>query len=248
MNRYLSKVPQTIRTCFNRHTAFCCALILLGGLWLRVGILYVEREQRHSVVADVMPSSLTVLIDPGHGGEDGGAQSADGTLEKNINLSISLPLRDLLRLFGFEVAMTRETDTAIYDPAYADKSGKKASDMRNRLSLYETAGCVISIHQNHFSQEKYSGAQMFYSPNHPASQTLAQEIRSAVLSYLQPENTRELKQANSNIFLLSKTTVPAVLVECGFISNISERERLKTSSYQRQMALSVAAGFLHYNA
>ncbi len=231
-----------------RHTAFCCALILLGGLWLRVGILYVEQKQSHTVITDIAPSSPTILIDPGHGGEDGGAQSTDGTLEKNINLAISLPLHDLLRLFGFKVAMTRETDTAIYDPAYADKAGKKASDMRNRLALYEMADCVISIHQNHFSQEKYNGAQMFYSPNHPASKTLAEEIRTAVLSSLQPENKRELKQANSNIFLLSKTTVPAVLVECGFISNTAERERLKTVSYQQQMALSVAAGFLHYNA
>ena len=236
------------RDVVKRHTAFCCVLLLLGALWLRVGIRYVDRIKTNHTALVSNPAALSVLIDPGHGGEDGGAQGTDGTLEKAVNLAISLPLRDLLRLFGFSVTMTRETDTAIYAPIYAETSGKKASDMRNRLALYEQADCVVSIHQNHFSQEKYSGTQVFYSRNHPASKELAQTIRHAVLSQLQPENTRELKAADSNIFLLDHTTVPAVLVECGFLSNTAERDRLKDVAYQQQMALSVATGVLHYNA
>lgn len=189
----------------------------------------------------------TVLIDPGHGGFDGGAVAEDGTTEKHLNLAIAQCLRDMLYICGVSVEMTRQTDIGL-ESSYADSiREKKSSDMQQRLSMYEEAGLVISIHQNHFSIPKYSGTQVFYSPNHPDSVALAETIRQSVIKYIQPQNTRELKQATDGIYLLYHTDTPTVLVECGFLSNPEEREKLKMPAYQQQMAFSILAGFWNYH-
>lgn len=187
-----------------------------------------------------------VLIDPGHGGFDGGAVAEDGTTEKHLNLAIAQCLRDMLYICGVSVEMTRQTDIGL-ESSFADSiREKKSSDMQQRLSMYEEAGLVISIHQNHFSIPKYSGTQVFYSPNHPDSAALAETIRQSVIKYIQPQNTRELKQATDGIYLLYHTDTPTVLVECGFLSNPEEREKLKMPAYQQQMAFSILAGFWNY--
>ena len=188
----------------------------------------------------------TVLIDPGHGGFDGGTVAEDGTLEKHLNLAVSLYLRDLLHVCGVAVEMTRQTDVGLETDFSATVRNKKASDMRRRLAMYEEASLVISVHQNHFSQSKYSGTQVFYSANHPDSAVLAEDIRSAVVEWIQPQNTRELKKATDSIFLLTHTTTPAVLVECGFLSNEEERNKLKTPAYQQQLAFAIMAGYWKY--
>ena len=188
----------------------------------------------------------TVLIDPGHGGFDGGAVAEDGTTEKHLNLAIAQCLRDMLYICGVSVETTRQTDIGL-ESSYADSiREKKSSDMQQRLSMYEEADLVISIHQNHFSIPKYSGTQVFYSPNHPDSAALAETIRQSVIKYIQPQNTRELKQATDGIYLLYHTDTPTVLVECGFLSNPEEREKLKMPAYQQQMAFSILAGFWNY--
>lgn len=188
----------------------------------------------------------TVLIDPGHGGEDGGATASDGTLEKNINLAIGLYLRDMLTIWGYPVAMTRQTDVSIHSPEYSSTRDMKVSDMRNRLALYQQAQTVIAIHQNHFAVAKYSGAQVFYSGNHEHSELLALSIQASVVANLQPDNTRQIKKATDGIYLLHHTKRPAVLVECGFLSNADERECLKTPGYQQQVAATVLAGYFDY--
>lgn len=185
-----------------------------------------------------------ILIDPGHGGEDGGASATDGTLEKTINLAIALDLRDMLMLCGFSVEMTRDTDVSIYDAGCATTRQMKVSDMNNRLKLYDEAAIAVSIHQNHFSVAKYSGAQVFYSAAHPMSAQLATAVRERVITYIQPHNTRELKQATDSIFLLHRTVKPAILVECGFLSNPQESGKLKETVYQQQIALAIASGLL----
>lgn len=195
--------------------------------------------------AAVAPSLQPLLIDPGHGGEDGGAQSADGTLEKNINLSIALDLQDMLRVCGIPVTMTRREDVSLGESDGTVRS-RKSRDMHRRLELYQTASAVISIHQNHFSASQYYGAQMFYSGNHPDSRRLAEQLRRSVVDGLQPENTRELKQATDGIFLLYHARCPAVLVECGFLSNPVEREQLKTPEYQQKMAWCIMTGYWNY--
>ena len=115
--------------------------------------------------------------------------------------------------------------------------------MRKRLHLYNQASLVISIHQNHFSEPKYSGTQVFYSANHPDSTVLAENIRQSVVDWVQPQNKRELKRATDGVYLLYHTTTPAILVECGFLSNPEEREKLKMPAYQQQMAFAIAAGY-----
>lgn len=192
------------------------------------------------------PHTACILIDPGHGGEDGGAIAADGTMEKDINLAISLPLADMLRVFGYDVRMTRTEDISIHSTDAAGIRNKKVSDMKNRLALYNQAAFTVSIHENHFPQSQYYGTQVFYSPNDAAGPLLGNAIRDSVLRLLQPDNKRELKKGNGDIYLLSKTTTPAVLVECGFLSNEAEREKLKTEEYQRKMAFAIAGGVLDF--
>ena len=118
--------------------------------------------------------------------------------------------------------------------------------MRKRLSMYNTSSLVIAIHQNQFSQSQYSGAQLFYSPNHPDSAVLAQAMRESVMTHVQPRNARECKKATDGIFLLYHTSTPAVLVECGFLSNSEERDKLKNSAYQQQLAFALVAGYWDY--
>ena len=205
-------------------------------------LLVCSRNVSRSQSAITSPQTNYILIDPGHGGGDSGALSADGVMEKSINLHIAVNLRDVLHLFGYPTRMTRESDISIHDPSCTTARQIKVSDMNNRLQLYRSASMTLSIHQNHFSVAKYHGAQLFYSPNNPNSRVLADSIRSNILSYLQTDNHRELKQATEDIFLLHKTTTPAVLVECGFLSNPTECKTLQDAVYQQQMAMLIAAG------
>ena len=140
--------------------------------------------------------------------------------------------------------MTRDTDVSIHDAGCTTTRQMKVSDMNNRLKQYDDAAIAVSIHQNHFSVSKYSGTQVFYSTAHPLSAQLAASVRERVITHLQPKNTRELKQATDSIFLLHRTVKPAILVECGFLSNAQENNKLKQSDYQKQMALAIAVGLL----
>ncbi len=219
---------------------------LFFGLFflLMTTAIFISYNVSLSSTTDAVVQKTTVLIDAGHGGEDGGASAADGTLEKGINLAIANDLRDILAVFGVPVQMTRETDTAIYDAGCTTIRQKKVSDMVNRLRQYNAASMTVSIHQNHFSVAKYSGAQVFYSPAHPFGRTLATSVREKIMLITQPQNARELKMATDSIYLLHNTTKPAILVECGFLSNPVESEKLKSSAYQQQMAFAIAAGVL----
>ena len=210
----------------------CCCFTLIGCTAIKSTLT--ERD------------TFTVLIDPGHGGFDGGAVAKDGTNEKHLNLAIALTLRDLLTVCGVPTALTRDTDRALNaEDTHAVRSNK-SSDMQARLSMYQQAETVISIHQNHFEVPKYSGTQVFYSGNHAGSQQLAESICSAVVQQLQPDNHREIKKATNGIYLLYHTTVPSVLVECGFLSNPEELALLKTPEYQQKLAFSIAGGYWNY--
>lgn len=221
--------------------------ILIGGFFaFRQVAFSAAVDAAVSMTPDLTPA---VILDPGHGGFDGGAV-CNQVVEKNINLGISLKLRDLLRVCGYHVALTRETDISTADSSTEGKStrSRKVSDMHNRLKLMQShANAVfISIHQNKFQQSKYYGAQVFYSPNHPGSQKLAQEIQDSFKEYLQPENQREIKKAGSELFLLYNAKQPAVLVECGFLSNPQECQKLTQEEYQRQVALTILSAVSGY--
>lgn len=200
-----------------------------------------------AVSSDSVRSIPSVVIDAGHGGEDGGAVTDSGILEKDINLEISIKTSALLYMLGFDVTETRTDDTAL-DKGEETIRLRKVSDMKQRLKIYDSSdkNVVISIHQNKFTQSQYNGTQIFYSPNNPSSQKLAESIKFSVKGLLQPNNERECKQADSGIYLLKNTHNPAVIVECGFISNEEECKKLIDSEYQKQMAFSISAGFLNY--
>lgn len=223
------------------------ALVLVGIFSSLLLGYHVLDRQSVSVSIGRQPFS-TVVIDPGHGGFDGGASASDGTLEKTINLQIALALRDCLEAMGVQTVMTRTQDTGTNDADAGSIHEKKVSDLKNRLALMhaDQNRIFVSIHQNHFSQSAYFGTQVFYSGNHPASATLAESIRSAVVTNLQPENRREIKRSGSEIYLLHHANVPAVMVECGFLSNAQETEKLKSEPYQKQLAYLIALGILDF--
>lgn len=189
--------------------------------------------------------STVLLIDPGHGGIDGGASAADGTVEKDINLEISLSLYDMLCVLGYPARLSRDTDRMLCDSGLSSIRDKKVSDTQNRLEMYNQSKLVVSIHQNHFSQSQYYGAQIFYGTQNARSKMLAASVRETVLGLLQPENKRELKKATKDIYLLSKTTAPAIVVECGFLSNPNELLKLKDAAYRQEMAFAIACGILN---
>lgn len=206
-----------------------------------------EKVADEAVSAEISEKELIVVIDAGHGGEDSGAV-ANSVLEKDINLEIALKLRDMLKASGIEVKMIRESDVSIYDTASGTIRERKVSDLKNRVKIVNNnkKNILVSIHQNKFEQSKYSGAQMFYSTNNDKSQILAENIRKSITGLIQPENKRELKKGGSDIYLLNKVTVPAVIVECGFISNEEEAKNLSNEEYQSKMAFSIYCGILEY--
>lgn len=193
-----------------------------------------------------LESRPKVLIDPGHGAEDGGAVSDSGLEEKGVNLSISLTLRELLEASGCDVVMTRKDDAIPGEGATAKE--RLHDDFTKRLEMYNSAdtNLVVSIHQNKFTQPQYSGAQVFYSPNDPRSESLALCIKRAFKGFLQPENEREITKAGSNIYLLNNCEKPCVLVECGFLSNPEEAELLSQEEYQRKVAFTIYCGIMEF--
>ena len=190
----------------------------------------------------------TVIIDAGHGSPDGGTSSADGTLEKDINLSIALKLKDILESMGISCVLTRTNDNGIYDSSAKTIREKKVSDIKNRLQIInETENSIfVSIHQNHYSSSAYKGLQVFYSMNHPDSSKMADSIRLPVISYLQTDNSREIKASGSEFYLLHHSQRPSVMVECGFMSNAEETKMLKDENYQQKLAFVIAIGIRDY--
>lgn len=190
-----------------------------------------------------------VVIDAGHGGMDGGCLSIDGIAEKGINLNIALSLRDILTVMGYQPVCTRESDISIHDEGIEGLSNQKKSDMHNRLELFNRydGAIALSIHQNQFTDSQYSGAQMFYSEASSDSRQLAEIMREQFVSYLHPENTRETKPVGDELYLLHNSTNPAVMIECGFLSNQEESLKLQDENYQKQIAFTIFTGISRYD-
>ena len=214
------------------------ALILVFGLLL---LIFKNEATPVSYEAN-MPKK--VIIDAGHGGFDGGAVATDGTSEKDINLSIALTIGDMLSSCGYDVVYTRVIDTGTEDNTNDSISKRKVSDLNNRLKLMEENpdAIFVSVHLNKFTATSVNGAQVFYSPNNVKSRDLGAIIQKSIVTLLQKENKRVAKQSPSSTFLLKKTTLPAVIVECGFLSNTKELQLLKDDEYQKQMAFAVFCG------
>lgn len=204
-------------------------------------------KKRVTTVSATPVTFKTVIIDPGHGGFDGGAVAPDGTFEKDVNLEISLKIKDILSLCGFNVVMTRQEDSGTEDNSGDSISGRKKSDMKNRLSLMQGGDSIyVSIHLNKFTTSAASGTQVFYTPNFKEAKTLGECIQSSVISRLQPENHRVIKRGNDSTYLLKNAKIPAVIVECGFLSNNGDLVKLKDEAYQQKLAFCIASGIMEY--
>jgi len=198
-------------------------------------------------IATILPArnhNLTVVIDPGHGGYDPGKVGVNNILEKDINLSISLYLKEYLELHNYNVIMTRESDIHLYEEGC---SSKKTDDLNHRIDIIEKAAplVTISIHQNSFSDSNVCGAQVFYHEQSETSKLIADTIQESLITTLNPDKKRTSK-SNSSYYLLKKTTHPTVIVECGFLSNPTECELLTTENYQMQIATAICTGLDNY--
>ena len=190
----------------------------------------------------------TIIIDAGHGGFDGGASAADGTVEKDINLHISKKICAMLRLNGYNVIMTRSEDTGTEDDESAAIAKRKKSDLSNRLQIMKDNpdAIYVSIHLNKFTTSAANGAQVFYTKNYKEAQSLAQSVQQSITTLIQPDNVRVVKQGTDSTYLLKNAVVPAIIVECGFLSNKAELEKLKDDNYQSQMAFAVVGGIMDH--
>lgn len=187
-----------------------------------------------------------ILIDPGHGGVDGGAVSKDGLVEKDVTLMISKYLRDFLQESGAYVVMTRETDTDLAESQTNRLSRRKAEDLMKRVQMIreKKANVVISIHLNAFPKSQYSGAQTFYHPSRDQNKRLASFIQQALIQQL--ENTDRIPKPKEDVYLLKESKVPTALVEVGFLSNPKETKLLRDEAYQRKVAASIYQGIIGY--
>lgn len=225
---------------WKRYGLFCllvCGMVLSAALFLsRAG---------SAVTAMVAQPELpvTIVIDPGHGGEDGGTVSPMGTYESQINLEIALKLDSLLHFLGVKTQMIRRADVSV-ETEGATIAQRKVSDIKHRVKMVEEVPnpVLVSIHENHFTEAKYRGAQVFYAKG---SEALAEALQAAIACNVDPDNHRQCKPAQS-IYLMEHVTCPAVLVECGFLSNPQEEQLLKQAEYQKKLAAAIGCTLLNY--
>ena len=205
-------------------------------------------EQVIPTGAEIKSALPVIILDAGHGGIDSGCVSVNGAEEKDINLNILLKLREMLRVTGFDVTVTRDTDRSIHDTGVTGLGNQKKSDMENRLEIInsEENAVFVSIHQNQFTDPKYYGAQMFYPLESERSERLATIMQRSFVGFLQPENSREIKPVGSEIYLLHFAKCPAVMAECGFLSNPDEAAKLESDDYQSKVAFTIFKGLCDF--
>lgn len=186
-----------------------------------------------------------LVLDAGHGGEDGGAVSLTGVPESQINLDIVLKLRDIFGLYGVDPILIREKDESLHDKDAGTLREKKRSDLKNRVAIIEAVenGALLSIHQNTYPVSRYHGAHVFYAPTE-GSVNLAEHLQSNIKIALQPDNKRTVKQIPDSVYIMNHITCPAILIECGFLTNPDEEALLRDADYQRKLAAVIAAAWL----
>jgi N-acetylmuramoyl-L-alanine amidase len=212
-----------------------------------VGIFSIYKYNKAVKTASLPTLRKVIIIDPGHGGIDGGMVGTTTKVhESNINLQISLRLRKYLEESGSLVLMTRDEDVGLYTEGGTIRK-KKNEDLRNRKRLFDesNADLVISIHSNSFQESKYYGAQAFYNPNCEASKLASELIQEELIRVLDNGNTRKAK-AKNDVYILKNVKVPTVIVECGFLSNPKEEILLQNPDYQQKIAWSIYVGILKY--
>ena len=218
------------------------ALVLAGLVIIAVFI-----NRATTAISVMTPNEIrhTVIIDPGHGGEDGGATSCTGILESKFNLDISLRLNDMMHLLGMQTVLIRDTDRSVYTRGETIAQ-KKVSDLRERVRIINETdnAVVISIHQNSFADEQYWGAQVFY-PNTEGSKELAAQMQSTIQQSLMPSNGRKTKPSKG-VYLMEHIKCPGILLECGFLTNPEEEAKLRDPKYQKQLSAVIAGAYCQY--
>lgn len=221
-------------------------LIGMAGTLLLLSVLSVILKKGIRQASGHLPAQeeKCVVLDAGHGGDDPGKVGINGSLEKDLNLEITMLVKKYLEADDVRVVMTRETAAGLYDEK---ASNKKVQDMKRRIDIIEkTAPLVtVSIHQNSYQEEYVHGAQVFYYSGSTEGKRLAEKIQGRLVAGVEPENKRQVK-ANDSYYLLKKTKTPIVIVECGFLSNRAEAEKLCTKEYQEKLAWQIHLGILQY--
>lgn len=227
-----------------RHVA---AVALLLGLLTAAALLLPTRTQTRAALA--RNGWQTIVLDAGHGGEDGGAVSADGVAESGLNLAITRQLREVLLFLGRDTLLTRSGEESICSPEAQTLREKKRSDLENRAALVaqQPDPLLISLHQNSLpGSPGVHGAQVFFNTVEPGS-ALAQSVQEALNRSVNRGNEKSARAIDSSIYLMKTVRCPAILVECGFLSHAEEAQLLQQPDYQRKLALSIAAGLLQYD-
>ena len=200
-----------------------------------------------AVSASAAEKITTVIIDAGHGGEDCGAIGANGVYEKDLNLAVANAMAEHFRERGYTVVMTRTDDRMLYSEEENVKGMRKLSDLKNRCKIaseHENA-VLVSIHMNSFGAKQYSGLQVYYSEGNKASQGLADAVQKRVREDVQPDNNRVTKNGKG-LYLLDNSDITSVIVECGFVSNEAECEKLSDKEYQNRLSLAIVCGIIEY--
>ena len=225
-------------------------ILLAGALIGTVILLALALSRLNSAMEPAMNHVVTqrtgpLVLDAGHGGEDGGAVSITGVPESRINLSIVLSLRDVLGLYGVDPILLREEDISLHTGDANTLREKKRSDLKNRTAAIEAVegGTLISIHQNTYPGSRYHGTHVFYAPT-DGSQALADHVQNSIKTALQPDNERAVKQIPDTVYIMNHITCPAILIECGFLTNPAEEAMLRDPDYQRKLSAVIAAAWL----
>lgn len=226
--------------------AFILVLALSVGITFGL-IVTVDAYLYPNTEANNEPAEKVIILDAGHGGEDSGAVGANGALEKNLNLEIANAIKLILEEKGFTVVMTRTEDKMLYSEDENVKGMRKLSDLKNRVKIAENYpnALFISIHMNSFGASKYSGLQVYYAEDDKGSMALANAIQSSVRDKLQPDNNRVTK-CGKKLYLLEKSPLTTVLVECGFLTNEEECKKLSEKEYQNQLSFAIVCGIIDY--
>ena len=224
------------------HWAVLALLIAATTICL---ILHPGRET--SAFSPAGSSGHTLVLDAGHGGEDGGAVSLTGVPESGINLAIVLKLDQILGLYGQAPVVLRTSDISLHDESAGTLREKKVSDLHNRVSAIESVenAVLFSVHQNTFTNQKYHGAQVFFAPT-DGSEALAVHIQEGLRTVLDPENARQAKPIPDTVYLMNHMSCPGILIECGFLSNPEEEALLRSGGYQTKLAAAMAGAWLQY--
>lgn len=221
--------------------AACSLLLIAAGCWRYCG-------QRQAIAHPAKYQERTLILDAGHGGEDGGAVSVTGKKESQLNLEIALKAEQMCGFYGIPINMTRDSDASLKDPSAETLAEMKRTDLKNRVKQIEATpnGVLISIHQNYYSGSHNQGAQVFFAPT-PGSEAWSIHTQDLLCANLNPNNTRKNKQIPNAIYLMNHISCPAILIECGFISSPEEAEKLEDDDYQARIAATMLSSYMTYS-